>query len=84
MNPIQGNLRVLTRNCHRSKTYPVGIGPGWLTTNQRAISPIANTTTINTPVQSPHARQLTIHAREPALMLHNFRGTLSASHWAHI
>ena len=31
--------------------YPVGIGPGWLATNQGAISPIANTTTINTPVR---------------------------------
>ena len=31
--------------------YPVGIGPGWLATNQMAISPIAHTTTINTPVR---------------------------------
>ena len=51
--------------------YPVGIGPGWLATNQMAISPIANTTTINTPVRV-HMRQPTIHARATALRLHNF------------
>ena len=31
--------------------YPVGTGPGWLATNQRAITPIASTTMINPPVR---------------------------------
>ena len=47
-NPIPHALAAFSESM---RGYPVGIGPGWLATNQRAINPIANTTTINTPVR---------------------------------
>ena len=47
-NPISHALAAFSESM---RGYPVGTGPGWLATNQRAIIPIANTTTINTPVR---------------------------------
>ena len=47
-NPIPHALAAFAESM---RGYPVGIGPGWLATNQRAINPIASTTTINTPVR---------------------------------